>query len=225
MTDKGRISIQVCLSGYSFKIESDDRTRSSGWLSPDHIFTAKELQSRYGTVEISLFTPKCTLVPAHFFDPPAARELLAGVVEIGEDDIVEHIEEPFCGGVMVFSRSIGETLSKVIADTVLTYDGKRARVLPELHFMLKALETIPDYNRIVASYADGRLHLVVSQGRTLQLCNTFEAADFTTAEYFIFHVLKRLQLNPEISPIYFRTPLDHEQELSLYRYFKDVVQI
>ena len=147
------------------------------------------------------------------------------MVEIGEDDIVEHIEEPFCGGVMVFSRSIGETLSKVIADTVLTSDGKRARVLPELHFMLKALETIPDYNRIVASYADGRLHLVVSQGRTLQLCNTFEAADFTTAEYFIFHVLKRLQLNPEISPIYFRTPLDHEQELSLYRYFKDVVQI
>lgn len=223
--NRGRISIQVCLGGYSFKIETQDGRRSSGWLSPDHIFTATEFQSRYDEVEVSLFTPKCTLVPGHFFDASVARSLLSEVVPLDENDAVEHVTIPGSEDVLIFSRTIGETLSKVIADTVLMADGNRARVLPELYFILRTLPSVPEYNRIVASYADGYLHLAVSQGKTLQLCNVFEAADFTTAEYFIFLVMKRLQLNPEISTIYFRTPLDDTQEMSLYRYFKDIVQI
>ena len=54
------------------------------------------------------------------------------------------------------------------------------------------------------------------------LCNSYEAVDFTTAEYFIFLALKRLQMNPEVSTVCFRTPLAPEQEMSLYRYFKAV---
>ena len=69
---------------------------------------------------------------------------------------------------------------------------------------------------------DGHLYLAVSQGKTLLLCNSFVAQDFTTAEYFIFMVMKKLQLNPEMTSIYFRTPLDEGQESSLYRYFKSV---
>ena len=37
--------------------------------------------------------------------------------------------------------------------------------------------------------------------------------------------MKKLQLNPEVSTISFRTPLDAEQEMSLYRYFKAVEQL
>ena len=141
------------------------------------------------------------------------------------EDIVEYVEMPDSGNVLVFSLSVGETLSKVLSDTVLRSDGYKARVLPEMYYMLRDLSSVPEYNRIVASYADGRLHLAVSQGKTLQLCNVFDAPDFTTAEYFIFLVMKRLQLNPEMSSVCFRTPLDADQEMSLYRYFKDVVQI
>jgi hypothetical protein len=57
------------------------------------------------------------------------------------------------------------------------------------------------------------------------LANVFRAPDFTTAEYFLFLSLKKLQLNPEVSSIYFRTPLSEEEELSLYRYFKSVEQL
>ena len=88
--------------------------------------------------------------------------------------------------------------------------------------MLDALHGLEDYNKVVASYADGRIYIVVAQGRSLCLCNSFEAADFVTAEYFIFHVLKRLQLNPEVTVIYFRTPLAEDEEMSLYKYFKAV---
>ena len=91
-----------------------------------------------------------------------------------------------------------------------------------MYYMLKDLSGLPDYNRIRASYLDGVLYLVVAQGKTLLLCNSFKAPDFTTAEYFIFIVMKKLQLNPEMSTITFRTPLTDEQEISLYRYFKSV---
>ena len=95
-------------------------------------------------------------------------------------------------------------------------------LLPEMYYMLRDVFNLPDYNRILASYMDGVLYLVVAQGKTLMLCNSFRAPDFTTAEYFIFMVLKKLQLNPEVSTITFRTPLTDEQEISLYRYFKRV---
>ena len=138
---------------------------------------------------------------------------------------VESVEVPEFAAVLVYSNSIGETLSKVISETTLRTDGTKARPLPELYFMLRQLPTLTDYNKILASYMDGYLYLAVAQGKSLLLCNSFQAPDFTSAEYFIFLVLKKLQLNPEVTTICFRTPLTDEQEMSLYRYFKSVEQI
>ena len=217
-----RISIQVGLSGYSFKIESGDYEKSSGWMTADRIFTTPELQKRYSDVEISVFTPKCTLVPAQFYSPEIARVLLSEVASVSEDDSVSAVEVPSLSAVLVFSNSIGETLSKVISETVLRVDGTKALPLPEQYFMLGQLASMTEYNKILASYMDGCLHLVVAQGKTLLLCNSFQAVDFTTALYFIFMALKKFQMNPEMSAVAFRTPLTDEQEMLLYRYFKSV---
>lgn len=220
------ISIQVTLSGYSFKVSGPSvKAVSSGWLPSDRIFITSEFQRRYDTVDISLFTPKCALFPVHFVDVDASKALLSEVAEIDDGDIVEYVEVPEFGAVLLYSNTIGETLSKVISDSVLRTDGYRSRVYPEIYFMLRNLVRIPEYNKVMASYAGGRLYLTLAQGKTLLLCNSFEAVDFTTAEYFIFMAMKRLQLNPEVSSIYFRTPLTAEMEMSLYRYFKSVEQI
>ena len=151
--------------------------------------------------------------------------MLSDVVEVSEGDRVDFIDIPHYGAVLIYSNTIGETLSKVISQTVSRTDGDRAIPLPEQYFMLRELPSLEDYNKILASYMDGYLYLTVAQGGTLLLCNSFEAQDFTTAEYFIFMVLKKLQLNPEMSTIYFRTPLTQEQEMSLYRYFRSVEQL
>ena len=217
-----RISIQVSLSGYSFKVGRDGSVRNSGWLGPDRIFTTPEFQCRYDKVAISLMTHKCALVPAHFFDPGAARQMLSDAVKLRETDAVEYVEVPSAGAVLVFSNSIGESLSRAVAQTVYTTAGESVRVLPELYYILEGLQDCPEYNKILCSYMDGWLHVAVAQGKSLLLANVFEAADFTTAEYFIFLVMKKLQLNPEVSTICFRTPLRPEQEMSLYRYFKAV---
>jgi len=219
---KDRISIQVGLSGYSFKIEAEDSCRYSGWLSPEKIFTSSELQRRYDDVRIAVFTPKCALVPQHFHHPLHARHSLSEVVDLQDSDVVDFIEVPEHAAVLLYSNSIGETLSKVISETALRSDGTKTAPLPELYFMLKALPEIGEYNKILASYMDGWLYLVIAQGKSLLVCNSYQAPDFTTAEYFIFMVMKKLQLNPEVTTIFFRTSLTEDQEMSLYRYFRNV---
>lgn len=194
-------------------------------MGPERVFTTPEFQRRYDRVEVSLLTPKVTLVPDPFLDPAGARKALAEVANIRDNDFVETVQVPSLAATLVYSNSLDESLSKVIAQTVLPTSGTPVRVLPEMYYLLRALDSLTDYNKIVASWHAGYLHLVIGQGKSLCLANVFAAPDFTTAQYFLFLSLKRLQLNPEVSTVCFRTPLDPESEMSLYRYFKAVVQL
>ena len=216
------ISVQIALGAYVVRLSHRTFSSPSSWMGSECFFTAPEFQRRYDSVRLSIFTPKFALVPEQFFDPRSARKILSDTVELKENDVVEHVPVPSQKAVLAYSNSIGETFSKIVADTVLRTDGSSAKIYPEIYHMLTLLPEIDDYNKVVASYADGRLYMAVAQGRTLCLCNSFEAPDFTTAEYFVFNVLKRLQLNPEMTTIYFRTPLSESEEMSLYKYFKSV---
>ena len=217
------ISIQVGLSGYSFRLwDNGVPVMKSEWMSADRLFTTQDFQRRYDKVEISVFTPKVTLVPSNFFVPENVRVMLADVADIADDDVVEYVNVPHLGAELVYSNAIGETLSKVISETVLHTDGTKARMMPEMYYMLLQLSEIPEYNKILASYMDGILYLVIAQGKSLLLCNSYQAPDFTTAQYFIFLAMKKLNLNTEISTICMRTPLSEDDEMSLYRYFKSV---
>ncbi len=219
------ISIQVCLNGYSFKVSGGESSVESGWRGADTVFTAPELQRRYERVEVSLLTPKVALVPASFFDKSAMRRSLADTVILDESDEVRHVALPEYAAELVYSLSIGEMLSRTIAHAVCDTEGRTAEVFPEMYCILKDLTEITEHNRIVASYAAGFLHLGISQDRNLLLANVFRAEDFTTAEYFLFMAVKRLQLNPEVSSVYFRTPLAEDERMSLYRYFKSVERL
>ncbi len=220
-----RISIQVGLSGYSFKIQSADDFKASSWMSAERIFSTPEFLRRYDEVEISVFTPKFTLVPEQFNDHSDMVGMLAPVADVDSNDEVMTVSVPEFDAVLVYSNTIGETLSRAVSETVLDKEGNKTRPLPEMYYMLRSVLNLPDYNKILASYMDGVLYLVIAQGRSLLLCNSFQAPDFTTAQYFIFLAMKNLQLNPEVSTICFRTPLSEEDEMSLYRYFKNVEQV
>ena len=152
---------------------------------------------------MSRHTPKAALVPSAFFDAASAREILSRTVLLEDDDEIEYISLPEYSAELVYSLS----------------------ELPELYYVLKALSGIGEHNKIVASYGDGVLSLAIAQGKELLLANVFTAADFITAEYFLFMAVKKLQLNPEVSTVHFLTSLSPEQEMSLYRYFKSVEQL
>ena len=199
--------------------------KSSGWMSAERIFTTPEFLHKYDKVEISVFTPKVTLVPEQFHEEKNSDNSLRNVSDLAEGDAVLSVPVPEFAAVLIYSNSIGETLSRAVSETVLDKDANKSCPLPEMYYMLRSVLTLPDYNKIQASYMDGILYLVIAQGRSLLLCNSFHAPDFTTAQYFIFLAMKNLQLNPEVSTITFRTSLSEEDEMSLYRYFKNVEHI
>ena len=151
-----------------------------------------------------------TLVPSRFFDPATARQALAEVADLREEDVVGHLDIPQYDAVLVYAT--GE-------DSVVV-DGT-----PEIYKLLTKLPDCPEYNKILCSLGNDRLFLAIAQGDSLMLANSFPVQDFTTAEYYIFMSLKSLQLNPEISTLCWRTPLDAEDEMSLYRYFKAVINL
>lgn len=148
---------------------------------------------------------KSTLVPSACFDPSLAVELLSDVVTVNPQDAVKYVMVKEFGAVLLYTECPG-----------------KPSALPVMYYLLEDMKKCTEYNRILASYDDGYLSLAIAQGPRLLLCNTYEAVDFTTAEYFIFLAMKRLQLNPEVSTISFRTSLTEEQEMSLYNYFKSV---
>ena len=155
--------------------------------------------------EVTLLTPKCTLVPAHFFNPASSGQSLGEVALLDGTEVVRWADVPEYDAVLVYAAPSEESTA-----------------LPELWYVLRDLPGIREYNRILASWKEGRLFLGIAQGGTLLLANTYEAPDFTTAEYYIFLAMCSLQLNPEVSTIWFRHVIGAEDEMSLYRYFKGV---
>lgn len=218
VTGNNMIAIQVGLDGFTM----NRGCARSEWLGAGLVFNTSELHQRYEKVSISLFTEKFTIVPEAFFSEDSAREMLSDTVKLSDSDVVEYRALPEFGAYAIYSMSSASTLARLLHDMVLQTDGSKGEYYPELYFLLKSLQEISDYNKIAASYADGRLYLVVAQGKTLLLCNSFSAPDFVTAQYYIFNVMKNFQLNPEVSSIWFRTPLAPEDEASLYNYFKSV---
>ena len=135
---------------------------------------------------------------------------MSRTVLLDKDDKIEYISLPEFSAELVYSLSMDIEPSE--------------ESIPELYNVLKAVSGVAEHNKIVASYGDGVLSLAIAQGNDLLLANVFEAADFTTAEYFIFMAVRKLQLNPEVSTIHFLTPLSSDEEMSLYRYFRSVEQ-
>ena len=152
----------------------------------------------------TILTGKCTLVPQNFFRQDKAREILSEVVLLDADDAVSWLDVPERDAVLIYAAAPGQ------------------KGVPELFEVIRHLSDCSEYNKIVASHKEGRLYLAIAQGRSLLLANSYEAPDFTTAEYYIFLAMHSLQLNPEVSTICLASPVSAEEEMSLYRYFRMV---
>ncbi len=147
-----------------------------------------------------------TLVPSNFFDPARGLDALKEVGQVdGKDCKVEHLDIPQYNAVLVY-----------------TVDGDSIGNMPPIAEVLERLPECPEYNKILCLHKEGRLYLAIAQGKQLLLANEYRAADFTTAEYFIFLAVKSMQINPEVSTITWMGKLGEEEKMSLYRYFKSV---
>lgn len=168
-------------------------------------------------MEISILTSKCTLVPSEFFDAAKVSETLSEVVGLDARDVTGYVEIPQYDAWLLYAAD--DSTGRLI-DNTDNSGGQEPR--PELFFILRDLPLCQEHNKILCTYRDGFLHMAIAEGSSLRIANVYKAQDFTTAEYYIFLAMKSLQLNPEVSVIYWRLPIDAEEEMSLYRYFKSV---
>ena len=144
-----------------------------------------------------------TLVPSEFFSGDSARELLGKVVSLKDGEPLSFLDVPQ-------------------QNAVLIYAGDER---PVVYDMLMSQHKMRGYNKILFCWKEGSLALTVSQGERLMLCNCFRAPDFDTAQYYIFMVLRSLQINPEVSSIWSFGELFPDGRMSLYNYFKTVEEI
>ena len=147
--------------------------------------------------------PKCTLVPTRLCAEYGPRCFLSEVASLDAAEKVHTAELPEY-------------------DSTLVYSGAE---VPELYKVLKALGRCPEHYKTVASIKSGWLHLAVAKGEELLFANVFRAPAFSTAQYFIFNVMKSLQMNLEMSSVYFLSPLTREEKLSMYRYITSVERL
>ncbi|MFA5325690.1 MAG: DUF3822 family protein [Bacteroidales bacterium] len=150
---------------------------------------------------------KYTLIPTSLFKEEQQYKLLSELVQLDENDTVKHIALPDYEAVLVYavSSSFG--------------------YIPVVYDLLTTLNKIHEHNKILVSFRDGYVHIVMAEGNKLLLCNSFPASDITTAEYFIFYAIKEFQINPEMTTIYFFEEIVDEIRDELFKYFQGVESI
>lgn len=149
-----------------------------------------------------------TLVPSDFFVEAEAAGILSELFPESGDYTVKFIELPFYKAVLIYGLPSGSC------------------AVPEVYRLLEDSRRVKEHNKILVDFrpADGEVHIVIAEGADLKMCNTFPAGDFVTAEYFIFSAIRRFQFNPEMSNLYFESPLKAEERENLLAYFHGAEQ-
>lgn len=218
--NQNRITIQLDLNGYSFKIQdrsgsiiNEDRKSCPIDLAAGELIPA--LKFFAGTVSVYYATWKYVLVPVEYFDKSDFRRHLAGIRDISDDDTVMTLDLPSRKAVMVFA------IPSAIHDG-LSVLSKNVKFYPLTYLLIDRLSTITDNNRLIAAFSDGVLHIVAGERDRLLFANSFPAGDIATAEYFIFSVSKEVFFNPEHTYVYVYGNAGAFMENELGKYFAGI---
>ena len=160
-----KISIQLGLNGFSY--QTNDCARSE-WLSAEFVFSSDVFQRSYDEVVISAFTPRHTLVPASWFEETRAQEYLDAAFSPTEGAETRWRNLPAELGAVEIWTPVKTRLTHIISGMLSVGEED---ILPEFHYLLTEGYRVESYNKIIASFADGRLYLVIFQGKNLMLCN------------------------------------------------------
>jgi hypothetical protein len=147
---------------------------------------------------------KYTLVPKEFFNGDV--QVLSQVVGVSPSETIKYVELPAFEAVLLF---------------VPGPDDRK----PVIYDLLCSLSRIEDYNKVLFCIEDSVLHLTIGAGDKLLLANSYEAKDFTTALYFIFAAMHDLQVNPQMTTLYYKGDIAYDNQELLFSYFKGVEQL
>ena len=147
-----------------------------------------------------------TLVPSEFFSSEDVHKILSEVVPIKDTDIVRHIELPDYKAVLVYVQKSAD----------------KSDFEPPIADLLRFAPTISGHNRLAVSLEKKNIYIVLAEGDRLLLANAYPAADFVTAEYFIFAALREFQINPRMTTIHLRGEIPSGLTEEMFRHFRAV---
>jgi hypothetical protein len=99
---------------------------------------------------------------------------------------------------------------------------KRAKYYPTIYDMIQRLPQLQDNNKVLIHFSKGHVHIVAGEGQRLLLANSYKADDFTSAQYYLFLVIKEVMFNPEFTTLQVMGEIDRSRMKSLSKYFKGV---
>ncbi|MCI2082132.1 MAG: DUF3822 family protein [Bacteroidales bacterium] len=154
-----------------------------------------------------------TLIPSDFFVEAEAAERLSELFPNSGPHTVKYVGLPFYKAVLVYGIPVASKVSE-------------EESFPEVYKLLMDSRLVKEHNKILVDFEPKRneVHMVIAEGDELKMCNTFPASDFVTAEYFIFSAIRLFQFNPEMSNLYFESPLTIEEREALLEYFHGAEQ-
>ncbi len=227
-TSRLRLTIQIDLSGFSFKISNSKgeflhRHHTNfpvGVKSADEVddLIKKEidkhslLHKEYAAVRVYYGTEKYCLVPSSFFDQDKAISMLGKLHKLEESDEVLFVEIPEQKGCLIYA----------IPSSVISYIGrsqKNAEYYPISYFLLDKISLLIDNNKLLVYFSNDIVHIVAAEREKLLLANSYPASDFVTAQYYIFLVVKEVMFNPEQTKINISGNISDSDEEELKKYF------
>lgn len=226
-----RLTIQIDLSGFSFKItDPSGETLNSGRKSfPSGVSSASELEDilkkelssmsvlskKYSQTDVVVETPTFTLVPASLYDKESEKQILSQIHKVEDMDEVMSIDLPEHEAKLIYAipNSISSRIFKI---------QKKAKYTPIIYQMIKKVSELKENNKVCIHFSKNHIHIVASERDRLLLANSFQASDFITAQYYIFFVIKEVMFNPEFTTLQIVGDIDKNQKKSLSKYFKGV---
>ncbi len=147
------------------------------------------------------FTEKFTLVPKQM----ANAGYLNGIFDITQNESIGSLELEQYGAVLHFA-------------------AEKQDSTPLIYHLLQHLKEIKEHNKLSVSYnkENGVIFVAAAQGEKLLLANSYKAADFTTALYYITLVAQQVMFNPQLTMVNIYGKIGAGNEDLLNTYYKGI---
>lgn len=224
------LTIQVGLSGFSFKV----RDRKGNLLHhetvqyPHRVYSLMDvelplkkavvshplLRQPYGSIKVYLDTEKHTLVPEDAAQPELPQ--LQTLFDIHEHDEVNHLSVPESEAALLYA------LPAAVTSLRNRLNSEQFEFYPVIAGLLQDVAHVSDHNRVLCAYDGNFVHVVASEGGALRMAVSYSVADFETACYYLFAVMREVMFNPGLTTLRYYGPLSENRETLLKRYFSGV---
>lgn len=231
-TNEYRLSIQADLNGFSFLI-SDDLLHKSYYLYQSEfnwervhydiffrhtgnlLSSIPILSKPYSRVTLLYDTYKYALIPKHLYKVGEDLQQLGKLHRLDDLEEIDLIELPGKNIIILFA--VNSTFINLLKTKQTEFS-----IYPSIYPPLLSLPSFYDYNKVYINYTKGQIHIIIYEGTSLIYCNSFPAAYFNTALYFLFLALRQTQFNPEQTTVFVSGSINETDILQLSKYFSKI---